>query len=168
LRLPVTGGKQAMPGGRLDPVEVGFAAFLVALSGLFLWGARSIKPAIYDNLGSAALPVTAALLVIGLVGWSLWQAVQRRAEEPPAADAVAIHDRPGLGFGFLALTLGFAALLGSGLLGFALAGFLYLAASGLLLARKAGKTAVILLAIAACLGFGGQYLFTHFFYIALP
>lgn len=158
-----------MPGGRIDPAEVGFAAFLVGLSGLFLWGARSIKPAIYDNLGSAALPVTAALLVIGLVGWSLWQAVQRRAEGPPAAaEAIAIHDQPGLGFGFLALTLGFAALLGTGWLGFALAGFLYLAASGLLLARKGGKTAVILLAIAACLGFGGQYLFTRFFYIALP
>ena len=158
-----------MPGRRIDPAEVGFAAFLVALSGLFLWGARSIKPAIYDNLGSAALPVTAALLVIGLVGWSLWQAFQRRAEGPPVVvEAVASHDQPGLGLAFLALTLGFAALLGTGLLGFAWSGFLYLAASGLLLARKGGKTAVILLAIAACLGFGGQYLFTRFFYIALP
>ncbi len=165
----MTGGMKGMPGGRLDPAEVGFAAFLVGLSGLFLWGARSIKPAIYDNLGSAALPVTAALLVVALVGWSLWQAVRRRAEElPAAAEAAAVHDHPGLGVGFLALTFGFAALLGTGLLGFALAGFLYLAASGLLLARKGGKTAVILLAIAACLGFGGQYLFTRFFYIALP
>lgn len=152
--------------GRIDRVEVGFGLFLIALGGLVLWGARSIKPAIYDNLGSAALPVTAALLVIALVGGSLVQ-IFRRPPEAPAETAQA-HDRPLLGWGFFAVTLAFAALMGSGVMSFALTGFLYLAASGLLLARRGGRTALIVIAIAAILGFGGHHLFTRFFYIALP
>ncbi len=154
--------------GRIDRVEVGFGLFLIALGGLVLWGARSIKPAIYDNLGSAALPVAAALLVMALVAWSLLLVVRRRSAPPPAVEAAAAHDHPGLALGFLAITIAFAGLLGSGLFGFAITGFLYLAASGLLLARRGGRAALVIIAIAAVLAFGGAFLFTRFFYIALP
>lgn len=162
------GAERAAPSGR-DRVEIGFGLFLLALAALVLWGARSIRPAIYDSLGSAALPVAAAGIVGGLVLWALVSAVTRPVGPlDRTRPAAAVHDRPVLALGFLVLTVLFALLLSSGLLGFSLAGFLYLAASGLLLARRGGRTAVTVVAIAAVLAFGGGLLFTRFFYIALP
>ena len=52
--------------------------------------------------------------------------------------------------------------------GFAVSSLVYLAAGGLLLARSGGIAAAIVVAIALALSVGGSYLFTRFFYIALP
>jgi hypothetical protein len=157
------------PRARIDWAETGFGLFLLALCGVVLLGARSIKPAIYDNLGSAALPVAAAVLVAAMTVWTLWRSLMSPGAGPaPPDDDAATHDRPAIALGFVAITAAYAALLTLGWGGFTLLSLLYLAAGGLLLARAGGRTAAIVVAIALTLSVGGGFLFTRFFYIALP
>lgn len=157
------------PRSRIDWAETGFGLFLLALCGAVLWGARSIKPAIYDNLGSAALPVAAAILVAAMTVWTLWRSLMSPVAGPAPAEAeAATHDRPALALGFAAITAAYAAMLSVGWGGFTLLSLLYLAAGGLLLARASGRMAAVVVAIALTLSVGGGLLFTRFFYIALP
>lgn len=162
-------GRTADPNRRRDHIEIGFGLFLIALCGLVLWGARSIRPAVYDPLGSAALPVAAALIVGGLTLVVLLRSFRRPPRPVDEAERVAVrNDRPSLAIAFLGLTVLYVLVLSLGIGGFAVASAAFLAASGLLLARSAGRTALAVIAIALVLSLGGAYLFTHFFYIALP
>jgi len=158
-----------LPRSRPDRVETGFGLFLLAVCGAVLWAARSIRPAIYDSLGSAALPVAAALLVAAMTVLTLWRSLRSPRSGPsPEEAAAAGRDRPALALGFVAITSAYAALLSLGWGGFALSSALYLTAGGLLLARTGGRMAAIVVAIALALSIGGGLLFTRFFYIALP
>ena len=162
-----TEGRQ--PRARIDWAETGFGLFLLALCGAVLWGARSIKPAIYDNLGSAALPVAAAILVAAMTVWTLWRSLMSPGPDlAPSEDPGAAYDRPALALGFVAITVAYAGVLSLGWFGFTLSSLAYLAAGGLLLARAGGRMAAIVVAIAVTLSVGGGLLFTRFFYIALP
>lgn len=159
------------PRARIDWAETGFGLFLLVLCGAVLWGARSIKPAIYDDLGSAALPVAAAVLVAAMTVWTLWRSIMAPGAGSAAridATATATHDQPALALGFVAITVAYAALLTIGWGGFTLPSLAYLAAGGLLLARSGGPIAAIVIVIALALSVGGGLLFTRFFYIALP
>jgi putative tricarboxylic transport membrane protein len=142
-----------------------FPIALVGICALYLVGARSIPPPIYDALGSAALPVGAALLVAALALVAAARDYSRRA---PAVEGEASVDRNGLAAAFAALTVAYVAAMATGLLGYATATAAFAVLAVLLLARLRRSALLPAAALGLLLGFGGQALFTRFFYVALP
>ena len=141
-----------------------FPIALVGICGLYLIGARSIPPPIYDALGSAALPVAAALVVAAL---ALVGAV-RDASRPAPADGEAALDRNALAAAFAALTVTYVAAMATRLLDYAAATAAFTFLAVLLLARGRRSALMPAAALAILLGYGGRALFTRFFYVALP
>lgn len=154
-------------------VEAGVAVLLVAVAALVLAGTRDIAPALYDPLGSAAMPRAAAGLVVVLALAMLWRAVARlRAESGLRAGGgrppEPVAGRNGLAAAFLASTVAYAGVMQAGWLGYRDATLLFFVVTGLTLARGRRHLVLPILVIAAVIGVGGHYLFTRLFYVALP
>lgn len=152
--------------------EAGFAALAIAIGGLVLAGARDIPPALYDPLGSAALPGAAAGLVILLALAMLARAAATlhfaMVGERPSPGPVPAPERNGLAAAFLVTTIAYAAVMQVGWLGYREATLAFLVASGLMLARGRRRLILPILVTALAISIGGYQLFTHLFYVALP
>ena len=76
--------------------------------------------------------------------------------------------RPGLAAAVYAVTAGYVLLLSARIVHYSEASFVFVLVAGLLMSRFSKKSIPILLIIAAIMGYGGQYVFTHVFYVDLP
>lgn len=153
-------------------VEAGFAAVAIAIGGLVLAGTRDIPPALYDPLGSAALPCAAAGLVILLALTMAVRSLSRlRAAttgRPAHAETAAAPERNLLAAGFVGATIAYAAAMQAGWLGYREATLAFFVVAGLMLARGRRRLVVPILVTALAISVGGYQLFTQLFYVALP
>jgi hypothetical protein len=149
--------------------EICFSLTLLGVVALVVRGARDIPPAVYDPVGSAALPLAAAAIVGAGAATMLGDGIRLlRGKSPPPADPEAPRERAGIAIGLVGAFAAYILLMSATPLGFRWATFLFLVASGLILARDRRRMFATVLAVAAAIAVGGHYLFTTFFFIALP
>lgn len=150
--------------------EIAFAIVLIAFSGLIYLGTADLPPPKFEPLGSAALPRALsgimALLSLIMMGRAVYQLKRSKAEAKPKPNAIKSHNM--LSLGVFVATLVFVAVMDFGLLGFNIAGIIFLTFVAWLMTHRdmrklpwiAGYAVVM---ITAC-----TYVFTKFFYINLP
>lgn len=153
------------------------AAFAVLAAGALLTaGAMLLPPAVFEPVGPAAFPLTTGLCLIGLALFWVWQRMQstRRPENHEAEPSVAGDSAPPLplrhDLAWFAIALTFIYLLAMQLewAGFRAATFIYSFALFVLLSPARIRTLPFALLAALVLGPGVHWLFTGFFFIALP
>ena len=147
-------------------VEAPFALVLIALAGLMLIESRHIAPTVFDALGSSAVPLAVAGLIVVLSLAVLARTARRKratasGETAPTArrlDALMV----------LLLTAGFVAAMQAGLLSFGWLATAYLVLTIGWLERFAPARLPYVVVLAAVAGFGLQYVFTRIFIVNLP
>lgn len=153
--------------------EIIFGLLVVAVAVALLIDATRLPPPRFDVLGSAAVPRTLCLLIIAMtvpviLRAAMWLYRGEIPEPDPAQAETMPPRRPDLAILTFVLVCGFVAILQNGLLNYGLATALFLILLGGLLAGGRAKTMVVATIVALIIGFGGDYLFTSIFLIALP
>lgn len=148
------------------PIASGFLALLsLSICLILLIGSRDIAPPMFDPVGSAALPIASALVLLLLGAACLLHDLLRRRFRLAAADRQTSGTRLAT-VGLLVLMLGYVLAMQLGLrFSIATAGFVTLAIP--LICRRL-QILPLALILALLLGFGAEWLFTHLFYIDLP
>lgn len=155
---------------RQSRIEIAVAAALIILSGVTWLSVSELPPPFFDPIGSAAFPKAMAVIIAALSLVVIAKAVLASrsapaAEAEPSPEARQSHL---LGAAMYALVILYAAAMQWKLLGFATATALFIVAAGAVLGRFRLKETIVSAVLALLLGFGGDYLFTHVFYIDLP
>ena len=141
----------------------------VVLAGLVLWGAQSIPPPFFDPLGSAAVPKACAYILIALaLIISIRRFIENKVELTTGSKETGYKKELWLALGVVSLSILYTLAMGAGWIGFRWGTIVYIFATGSILAKGSFRIIVISLALGLLFGFGGQYLFTNFFYIDLP
>lgn len=145
--------------------------FLV-VAGLFLYAARDIPPPFFDPLGSAAVPQTTAWALVGLalaIGTRAVLALRAGQNPPRSAQASNRGSAPLLrGLSVIAISGVYLAIMQYSILGYTWATLIYVSLLGSLLSKFEKLPTIGSIGLAVILSFGGNYLFTEFFYIDLP
>ncbi|MDA0348418.1 MAG: tripartite tricarboxylate transporter TctB family protein [Verrucomicrobia bacterium] len=145
------------------------SVFTIVLAGLVLWAAQDIPPPFFDPLGSAAVPKACAyLLIILALAISVRNFFRNKASANSSTEDEGFKREPILGIAVVALSVLYILSMGAGWVGFRWGTILYIAITGSLLAKGNKRVMLISLAFGLLFGFGGQHLFTDFFYIDLP
>lgn len=149
--------------------DICLAVVCILYAGLLYVGSQDIGPAFFDLLGSAAVPIGCAFIILLLAVLLLVQICRKKQ---PAADndapAAGVPVRWDLAAGIVALAAGYVAVMNLGWLGFDLATAAFVFLAVLLLGGVHRTSLLIGLVLAGLLGFGGQYIFTELFFIDLP
>ena len=145
---------------------------LLGLSAVVLWQAEQLPPPIFDPIGSAFLPRAVALVIAALslvmIGGALAGAGAELAQEESGAGAGGDGAAAGRGLAVVVMLAVYGALLESGMIGFAPATTLFVAATGMLLSRGNRRVMVASVITAIVLAIACRYVFTQIFYIDLP
>ncbi|HRY25377.1 MAG: tripartite tricarboxylate transporter TctB family protein [Geminicoccaceae bacterium] len=149
---------------RVDPrVEIGVALMVIVIAAIALFETRDIPPGSFEPLGSAPVPqATAGLIILMALGLIVRACLDRRpVARPPReglADAGAV----------LLLTLLYVTAMHYRLTTFAVMTTIYLVLTIGTLIRFRPRSMPLVLALAAVVGFGSQYVFTRVFVVDLP
>jgi putative tricarboxylic transport membrane protein len=145
------------------------SACTIVTAGLLLWGARDIPPPFFDPLGSAAVPKACAYILITLaLSVSIRNFFKNKSLSISHTEDGEFKHEPILAIAVVLLSAFYILSMGAGWLGFSLGTTLYIAITGSILAKGNKRVMVISLLLGLLFGFGGQHLFTEFFYIDLP
>ncbi len=143
--------------------------FCISYAAFILWGAAEIPPAFFDPLGSAAVPIGCAILILLLSTLLVLQSLRQKT-------TVATEDPSDLGYrqrwdkaaGIVLLTVCFIGSMSLGLLGYDTAAAAFTFGAVILLGGISKQVCIVAAVLAILMGFGGHYLFTEIFYIDLP
>ncbi|GAB5377315.1 MAG: hypothetical protein AcusKO_37770 [Acuticoccus sp.] len=161
-RLAAIVGKSSTP-----RADVALALSVGGFAALLLWEADKIPPPFFDPLGSAALPNAIALVMAVLATIVLLRAVAAHPF-PALVRPTDYRPRPDIALGIVILALAYVAAMEYGVLGFRAATVLFVALACALLGRLQPRIALVGVLVALVVGFGGAYIFTNVFFIALP
>jgi len=151
-----------------DPrTDIGVALLLIVICGIVLWETRTIPAGVFEPLGSAPVPQTAALLIICLCILVLVRAVLRLQQPQPTH--TESHRPQRLNAAVVAgLTILYVTAMQFRITTFAIITTLFLLLTiGWLIRFELRRLPWVVL-VAACTGFGCQYLFTRVFIVDLP
>jgi len=162
MRLSAIVGQSRMP-----RADVALALGVGAFAALLLWEAEKIPPPFFDPLGSAAVPQGVAVVLLALGAIVFLRALAARPW-PARPEPEGYRPRPDVAVGIAILAVGYIAVMELGLLGFRDATIAFVALASAVLGRLSPRIMLTGLLVAVIVGFGGTYLFTRVFIIALP
>ncbi len=153
--------------------ETALACMAIALSAMFLFEGAKLKPGVFEPIGPGAVPMGVAVATIVL---SLAVLVGRWRRPFAQAAAEAMLDEAGQPhrehWGLLAamavLTIGYTAVLQSGVARYGIVTVAYLLASFLLVAGRVRRELPWSIALALVFGLGLDYVFRHLLVADLP
>lgn len=151
--------------------EIAFGICLIAFSALIYIGALELPAPKYEPLGSAALPKILAALMALLSAVMIGRAaINLRAIVPTNAGQSdsAVKRHYALSLIVFLTTIAFVAIMDFGLLGFNVAGIIFLSFVCWLMTHRDLKKLPWIVGYAVILVTGCTYVFTEFFYIDLP
>lgn len=149
--------------------DVCLAAICILYAGLIYNEALKIPPAFFDTLGSAAVPMGCAAILVVLSVLLVLQTRKAQNTTPPREeDTESFRQRWDVAVGIVVLASAYLGVMSLNWLGFAWATVGFVTLATLLLGGLRKSTLIIGLSLSALLGFGGQYLFTEILFIDLP
>lgn len=150
-------------------VDIAVSLALIAIAAAFLYDARELPPGMFEPVGPGPIPSAVAWCVIALAVYVIVQAVVRLAtgmlppREPPAfetrgVDAAVVS----------ALLIAYVAVMGLGLVRYAIATSVFVLAAVWVLAGRQPRVLPVAAGIAVVMGFGLNYVFTRILVTDLP
>jgi hypothetical protein len=143
------------------------AVGLVAVASAYLHAGWSLKPGLFEPIGSGTVPNSVAVLLIllslAMLGESAWRARSVAASAEPAPPEAW---RPTLAV--FALTILYVFVLASGFVRYQWATLVYLPLAILLLSERPRAAAPVALAIGCIFAFGLDAIFRHVLVTDLP
>jgi len=157
--------------GRASPLtDLALGLCLIVVCGAVLWEARSIRPGVFEPLGSAPIPQATAglitLLALVVMGRAL-HALFRRPPAPPA-DGEELTLRPLDAAAVILLTTLYILAMALRVVDFAILTALFLLVTIGVLTRFERRLLPLVVVLALVVGFGCQYVFTRIFVVDLP
>lgn len=152
---------------RAPRADLALAIAVGAFAALLLWEADKIPPPFFDPLGSSAVPNSVAIALAALAAIVLVRALLA-LPWPPRPRDIGYRVRPDIAIGIAVAAVLYIAAMDFEVLGFRAATILFVAVASALLGRFQLKMSLIGVLVAIVVGVGGAYLFTQFFFIALP
>jgi putative tricarboxylic transport membrane protein len=151
---------------RTHRAAIATALFVIAVAAAFLVDGWSLKPGIFEPIGSGTVPNGVAVIVIALGLGVLWEAVRGLRREGDAAEAQGERWlRPAAAF---AWTIVYAFGPSTGAVRYQWATLVYLPVTVLILAERPRKAVPWAAAIGIVLAFGLDYLFRRVLVTDLP
>lgn len=152
---------------RAPRADMALALSIGAFAALILWEADKIPPPFFDPLGSAAVPNGVALVLAVLAGLTFIRAIAA-LPWPARPPAVGYRLRPDIAVAISVAAVLYVAAMDFDILGFRTATIAFVAFASAVLARFQMRMSLIGVLVALGVGIGGAYIFTQFFFIALP
>jgi hypothetical protein len=151
--------------------ELFVAIVTLAFAGVMLWDSRRYGPSPFEPIGSGAIPAGVAAIAILLALILLASIIRIPRARFEAANAVAEEDGAGMGPRVVAtflLTVGYAALLASGLVRYAYATVPFMIVGVLIVAERPRRLLAPAVALALIAAFSLDLAFRHIFTTNLP
>lgn len=154
-------------------LEIVVALILIGFSALIYYGTLELPAPRFEPLGSASVPQGLAVIMAVLCGvWLARSVLMLRQSQPAASETDEPADMPKrhpyLAAAVFVVTIVFVAVMDLGLLGFNIAGILYMTVIGYLLTHRNVRQLPWVVGYALVLVTLCDYVFTQFFYINLP
>ncbi|MEM7695418.1 MAG: hypothetical protein AAF318_13280 [Pseudomonadota bacterium] len=147
--------------------DMGLAVVVGAFAALLFWKADKFPPLFFDPLGSAAVP-EGRCGAPGRFGGHLFSARRGVGVCGPLSRVQARRARPDIAIGIAWAAILTVAAMEFEILGFRTASIAFVIVASALLGRFSPTVMLVGAVVAVLVGFGGAYLSTRVFLIALP
>lgn len=150
-------------------LEIAMAIGLILFGAVIYWASLELPEPQYEPLGSAALPMSLAVITFFLAMLLIARAVPRLKETIDVDDATSeVTPHPKLAVFVLALTVLFVLVMDFEILSYLPAGIIYLTLVGFILNHRQVSKLPWIFGFSVLLTVSTYYIFTKFFYIDLP
>ena len=149
--------------------DIAVAIGLILIGVIIYWASLDLPEPHYEPLGSAALPMSLAVITFFLATLLIARAVPRLKDKVEVDETLPeVTPHPKLAVYVFALTVLFVVVMDFGILSYLPAGIIYLTLVGFLLNHKDVAKLPWIFGFSVIMTVSTFYIFTKFFYIDLP